>query len=956
MKIGRIAAILMAGALLIPTACAFPSAAEELQDEQAVSEESSLSDGITYSQYLDKYSNNQTHSLDQQITIAANTYQKEESVSVTDRLNEENGIELDGQSSIVSWNVNIPVDGLYCMQMRYKAAQSGKNDIKLAVLLDGELPFREAEEIQLSRLWKDATEIKQDENGNDIRPQAEEMLVWQTYDVQDSEGSYSDSFHFYLTAGIHKLSLKSISQGVILSQIILSSPKKLLSYEEYLQTNQQYPRYQGEALTVEAEKTCYRSSASEIAINDMSSALTTPCDAYKIRLNSFGGNNWKYVGDRAYWSITVPETAWYKIAVRFRQNYYNGMQTHRKLTVNGEVPFAEAGDLKFDYDTSWQSKTLGEYEILLKKGENIIGMEAVLGDYVDILRTLDETVLNLNTIYRKIIMITGTVPDSNRDYELDKEIPGLIDDLKSNDQVICKLISQIEKLSGKHGSETSQLTEISRQLEDMIAKPYTITRSGRLDRFKSNITALGAWQTRLRDQPLELDSITILPENGKALAGKDGFLQSVVHKSKRFIASFVVDYSVLGSSKKEKSIRVWVQTGRDQAQILKNMCDDTFTPGTNISVQIELVQGGIIEAILAGKGPDVALGRGDVDPVNFAMRGALYDLSNFSDFAELKSNFIDSALKPYQYKGGCYGLPERQTFDMMFYRKDIFEELHIAVPTTWDELFSKVLPVIQRNNMVFGVGNLNKMADMTNSNIFTTLLYQMGGSLYSDDLQQASLDEQAAYQAFKMAVELYRDYKLPREYDFLNRFRTGEMPLAFAPYTMYNSLAIGAPEINGLWEMVPILGTVQQDGTINNTQVVNSTAAIMYSKTKDPDSAWKFIKWWVSGDAQARFGNEQEAVLGPSGRYDTANKNALKLIAWEPKQLMMLEKQRDRSTTVAQIPGSYFMSRAINNSFVSSVTDYKIPREELLYWNEQINIELARKRLEFTSDTAGGGS
>ena len=43
------------------------------------------------------------------------------------------------------------------------------------------------------------------------------------------------------------------------------------------------------------------------------------------------------------------------------------------------------------------------------------------------------------------------------------------------------------------------------------------------------------------------------------------------------------------------------------------------------------------------------------------------------------------------------------------------------------------------------------------------------------------------------------------------------------------------------------------------------------------------------------------------------------------------------------------------NAFVSSVIDYEIPREQLLYWNEEINLELARKREEFSFSPSGKG-
>lgn len=56
---------------------------------------------------------------------------------------------------------------------------------------------------------------------------------------------------------------------------------------------------------------------------------------------------------------------------------------------------------------------------------------------------------------------------------------------------------------------------------------------------------------------------------------------------------------------------------------------------------------------------------------------------------------------PYSYRGSTYALPMTQYYLMGFYRTDIFEELGLTVPQTWEELFD-VAAVLQRNNMTVG--------------------------------------------------------------------------------------------------------------------------------------------------------------------------------------------------------------------------------------------------------------
>lgn len=71
----------------------------------------------------------------------------------------------------------------------------------------------------------------------------------------------------------------------------------------------------------------------------------------------------------------------------------------------------------------------------------------------------------------------------------------------------------------------------------------------------------------------------------------------------------------------------------------------------------------------SGEGPDVAMQMGEDIPVNYAMRNATADLSQFPDFEEISGRFRESGLTPYRYNDGVYALPEQQHFPMLFTAK-----------------------------------------------------------------------------------------------------------------------------------------------------------------------------------------------------------------------------------------------------------------------------------------------
>ena len=161
---------------------------------------------------------------------------------------------------------------------------------------------------------------------------------------------------------------------------------------------------------------------------------------------------------------------------------------------------------------------------------------------------------------------------------------------------------------------------------------------------------MGSILLELGEQPLELDSITVSAGTPMP-AVKATFWADLQFQVKAFFASFYEDYSAVGGSDSEGgALTVWISHGRDQAQILKKLIDDEFTPQTGIRTNMSIVnvasglsQSTLVQATLAGKGPDVALFTPKDTPINLAMRGALCDLSKLDGFSNMEGRFFDSA-------------------------------------------------------------------------------------------------------------------------------------------------------------------------------------------------------------------------------------------------------------------------------------------------------------------------
>lgn len=172
------------------------------------------------------------------------------------------------------------------------------------------------------------------------------------------------------------------------------------------------------------------------------------------------------------------------------------------------------------------------------------------------LRDIQQAVLDLNVLYRKIIVITGASPDTYRDYQLQKEIPELIDSLTAAKTLLAQVSEDIKALTGSTGSQASIVDEVLVLLDDFIAKPHTISQ--RLSKFKEDLEALASIIMDLSEQPLELDCIAVVPEGGVLPRERAGFFEDLYFGLQKFLHSFTDDYSAIGaSSEGDNVVTVW---------------------------------------------------------------------------------------------------------------------------------------------------------------------------------------------------------------------------------------------------------------------------------------------------------------------------------------------------------------------------------------------------------------
>ncbi len=829
-----------------------------------------------------------------------------------------------------SLSVNAPKRALYSVSAVYKTDGETLIDYDMSLFVNGSLQYAELSDVPLKTEWVIDKKTYREGFSPDLIQSSEAV----TQPLRDRNAYYAEPLQICLEQGDNTLTVKAGTMDLTLCALLLEPLNEIPTYAEY---KKGLSGNKGEKIYFQGEYADSRNNPSILELSDGTSAKTVPASADKTTVNTIGGSSFSTPMDSLSWTFNVEKAGTYTLNMRIRQDFSSGAAVCRTLLIDGKVPFSECQNIVVPYDNGFRQYVPGEngeaYCFELEAGEHTLTLEVTLGQNAAVVKEMNKVLDSLNTMYRRIIMLTSPNPDPYRDYRIAEKLPDVLEEMKLQAKHLKNISDYIAYTGGGRGNDTSIIDKMYRQLLDFIDDPEGIPSL--LGSFNSNKSAIGTWIIEKKNQPLEIDWIEFVPAKESGTDGKETLLQSVGFAVKQFLASYNDDYKII---EKENEVEVWTAAGRDQVEVLTRLINEQFTAKTDIPVKLKLVQGGtILPAVVSGLGPDVSLMNSNGEAINFAARKAAAELSRFDGYKDIAAQFHDSALVPLRLEGKTYGLPETQTFPVLFYRTDIFEEMGYSVPKTWDEAYNLMFD-LQKNNMEFGIP--------TGIFGYSLFLYQNNGQLYNNDGSRCTIDNENGIKAFAQWTKYFSDFGMPMTYNFVNRFRSGEMPIGISDYTAYNTLVVFAPEIYDNWDIACVPGTVQEDGSINRSVASTGTCSIMFESSDNKENAWEFLKWWCGNEAQQSYAREIEIRLGASARYAAANKIAFDNLMWTPKQLSVLKEQKESVKGVPETPGGYFTSRHIENSFRKVVLNSTDVKETLVEYCELINLEIAEKRDE----------
>ena len=306
----------------------------------------------------------------------------------------------------------------------------------------------------------------------------------------------------------------------------------------------------------------------------------------------------------------------------------------------------------------------------------------------------------------------------------------------------------------------------------------------------------------------------------------------------------------------ETTIRVLSMTGQISDAIEAYL--DDFEEETGIKVNLELygeaqlrekitteflAGSSTIDAFLMSPLQDMAAysNNGWIEPLDEYLKDPDFDWDDFSS-APMEQIKIKS-------DGAIGALPLYSSVQLMFYRKDVFEEKGVKVPTNYDELLDVCGKINDPANNFYAIACRGEKIALTSQ--FSPFLYGFGGAYFKDGTCAFNTPENL--EAARFYGKLLGDYApegiLTAGYSQMTQlFNAGQVGMCVDAIALYQTLI--DPNESSFYDKVGVAPIPEGPaGRQSYKQVV--WGASIYSGSKNKEAAWEFLKYAAGKDIAA---------------------------------------------------------------------------------------------------------
>lgn len=858
-----------------------------------------------------------------------------------------------GERGSIELELNVVADGIYYMCFDYLADSDTILPVEAQFMIDGDFPFYEMRQQVLESQWSTPQQKSYDSYGNEVVGIPDKVYEWQNKYIMDSTYRYSGPLGIELTKGRHTVTVTLKEGTLLLGNFKLTAKPQVEAY-----TGSE--RAEGDGfIEIQAEDFTYRNASSIHATCEYDPNLY-PYQAGNRIMNTVDSTSFSEGGQQISYQFTVEKEGNYYLAFHYSQSDKSDFPVFMNIRIDGELPNTEFENCAFAYKKDYNLYTLLDSEgnkisVPLGAGQHTISMQISMEPLRNALETIEQIMGKVNDLSLEVTKVAGTNKDKYRDFSLESYIPGIGDTLTQWADELAAVMEEARTYNPdkKKIAAFSSISIAENQLRSLAKKPDELIY--RIDELATSTSSVNQHLANLIDSlngnDFSLDSIYLYQEDAaKQLPRHKNVFVKAGLGIVRFCTSFGKQaYS--SSNTNPEHLQVSVNRSRQHLEIMQQMITEEFTPQTGIEVDLSLMpdQTKLVLANASGDSPDVATGVNYSIPFELGIRGALKDLTQFDDFAEVAGRYTEGLLMPYVIDDSVYAIPETMNFQVLFYRKDILDKLGLEVPDTLEDV-EAMLPDLQMRGLNFYYPTARTVGMKTFLDT-TPIIFQSGGRLYDTYVEDVTITSEEVVEGFTTLTNLFTIYNLPKDVpNFYQHFRNGDYPIGISDFGTYNLISNAAPEIDGSWGVALIPGVKDENGEVMRYSSAGAESTFLFNSTHErEEQAWEFVKWWSSAQVQAEFGQRLQITYGDEYYWNTANCEAFAQLPWDSDDKEVISEQLTWTMEAPRALASYMVERELSDAYNLVVLGAKSAnvREALDDAQKNIKRETLRKLEEF---------
>jgi ABC-type glycerol-3-phosphate transport system substrate-binding protein len=281
-------------------------------------------------------------------------------------------------------------------------------------------------------------------------------------------------------------------------------------------------------------------------------------------------------------------------------------------------------------------------------------------------------------------------------------------------------------------------------------------------------------------------------------------------------------------------------------------------PGVDVKVErfeYDPYQEMVLTTLASGQGvPDVVT----LDPMwagDLIRGGTVLPLDKATTELNV-DDFVPAGWNLYAWQGVQYGIPLDLDFQLVFYRKDVYEEAMAKLgmtefPTTVEDfraLAAEVTNATGKPALILSQGDYYSW--------YQSFLAPMGGNLMNDEGTEYIFNNDKAVEALQLYSDLANVDKVAKLWsgdvdgDPMVALKGGDAMAILNGSWFATEIASGAPEMQGEWAMAPVpFGPAGR----SNDAATGGACLSIPTQAAEPELAWEFIKYSMTPENQAEY-------------------------------------------------------------------------------------------------------